>query len=310
MRLNAATAGSIAPRHHFTGVVHSVFRRACNIELDGPRMLVLLAAELGNTPQGVRLETPQGFAFDRHVASGQAVGCRAGVLRVGRGALEVDLRHASTWHVDLSVLSIDLGQGTVAAAWRVAQQALGRSDSQLDRSLAGVARDRLDALAAATQAFDRPAAVTSMRRLIGTGIGLTPSGDDMAVGFLAGLCSTAGKYPRRIAFKASLAAAMRSAAGATGAISRSYLACAAEGQVSEPLAALAKTIAAGAPEGAVRAAVDRAVAVGGSSGREAVLGLLRGLEAWTVVRAVKDPGCLLSRHPVGHNGNAMEPVHG
>ena len=53
-------------------------------------MLALLAPHLGNVPHGVRLDAPAGFAFSRHLAVGERVGCRADVLRVA-GGLSVDL---------------------------------------------------------------------------------------------------------------------------------------------------------------------------------------------------------------------------
>ncbi len=314
IRLNALSAGHRAPRDRFTGVVHSVFRRACNIEREDGGMLVLLAAELGNAPHGVRLETPAGFAFDRHIAAGHGVGCRAGVLRVGRSGLSVDLRDAPTWRVDLSRLCLDSRQPAVAVARRAARQALARSRDRAGpagrRTLAEFAHERLDLLAAATEAYAEQEAETAVQRLIGTGVGLTPSGDDLAVGFVAGLWCTAGSSPRRAVFAARLAAAMCRAARTTNAISRAYLRHAAHGHVCEPLAELAVAIASAATEDAIHAAVDRAVAVGSSSGHEAVRGLLRGLGAWAAGSGSMAAIPESIRRPAVKGVGAMEPAHG
>ena len=130
MHLAALSAGGQAARGRFNGAVHSVFRQACNIRLDDGRMLALLAPHLGNVPHGVRVDAPAGFAFSRHLAVGQRVGCRADVLRVA-GGLSVDLGSAHAWRGELPSANVDLtvprgGPGMAGGMARVAARSPAR----------------------------------------------------------------------------------------------------------------------------------------------------------------------------------------
>ena len=116
--------------------------------------------------------------------------------------------------------------------------------------------------------------------LVGAGPGLTPAGDDLLVGYLAGLISTAGACSRRLAFVEAVCAAVLELTGRTSAISRLYLQNATEGRVAERLLNLLKLIAAGASPTQTHGAAVKALAVGSSSGPAGVLGLLLGLAAW------------------------------
>src|SRR5207247_11316713 len=84
------------------------------------------------------------------------------------------------------------------------------------------------------------AAITAIGPLIGLGAGLTPSGDDFIVGYLAGLWSTAGSDSSRLRFMSSLGAWLSRAVVGTNAISCTYIKSAVNGNVSEPIATLAQ----------------------------------------------------------------------
>ena len=285
MQLAALSAGGQAPRGRFNGVVHSVFRHACNVRLDDGRMLALLAPELGNQPHGVRLDVPAGFAFPDHLAIGQRVGCRADVLRVAGGELSVELRTAQPWRGELPGGGIHLASPEVTRGWRAAWGALqthrGRAGHG-DLKFLTRAVDRQGVrLAHAAVALQADNAAGAVHRLIGRGPGLTPSGDDLIVGFLAGLWSTVGGHPARRRFLHSLCTAVAAAAAATGDISRAYLAHARRGRFAEPLTTLVHRIARGADGGSVERATSAALGVGHTSGRDGAFGLLLGLAAWT-----------------------------
>ena len=85
-------------------------------------------------------------------------------------------------------------------------------------------------------------AITAIKPLIGLGPGLTPSGDDFIVGYLAGLWSTAGSDSSRLRFMSSLGAWLSQAAAGTNAISCTYIKSAVNGNVSEPIATLAQRV--------------------------------------------------------------------
>jgi hypothetical protein len=283
MHLAALSAGGHAPRGRFNGSVHSVFRQACNVRLDDGRMLALLAPHLGNAPHGVRLDVPAGFGFADHLTVGQRVGCRADVLRVV-GGLSIDLGTAQAWRGELPAAGIDLTNPKVARAWRAASCALQHGRPRADRSdFMSVARAVARAgvrLARATRVLQPDEAARAIDGLIGRGPGLTPSGDDLIIGFLAGLWSTTGDHPARRGFLEALCAAVAAAAAATGDISRAYLSHATQGRFAQPLTTLARRIAEGGDLGVVQFATTAALRVGHTSGADGVMGLLLGLAVW------------------------------
>lgn len=285
MQLAALSAGGAAPRGRFNGTVHSVFRQACNIELDDGRLLALLAPDLGNAPHGVRVDAPAGFAFADHVTAGRPVGCRADVLRVAGGELSIDLGTAEVWRGDMPSEGDALTSAEVALAWLAAWRALRRDRRRLDRgsleSIGGAVDREGVRLARAARDLHAGAAARALDRLIGCGPGLTPSGDDLIVGLLAGLWSTTGRDPARRAFRDDLCAAVLTAAAATGDLSRAYLVHAGRGRFAEPLTTLARRIADGAGRDAIERATRSALRVGHTSGGDGVFGLLLGWAAWT-----------------------------
>jgi hypothetical protein len=279
MRLQAISAGTGVPSDRFAGVVHSVFGRACNIRTDSDQLVAMLAPEHGNVPHGIRVRAPGDFAFARHLRAGQRVGCRAGVLRVAGSELAVDLRAAEIWQSGLAGLRIDLARPAVALAWQVVREALQRHRRIVrDPMLLAVQRSG-QALLEASRALDMARATTAIRSLIGCGPGLTPAGDDLIVGFLAGLWTSCGDDPARRRFVRALSVVVGSAAAGTGEISRAYLWHATQGDIAEPLANLAAAIGTGAPGPAVEDAAIRALRVGHTSGGDGILGLLLGIQS-------------------------------
>jgi uncharacterized protein DUF2877 len=288
MHLAALSAGPEAPRRRFNGVIHSVFDQVCNILVDDGRLLALLAPRLGNVPHGARIAVPAGFGFARHLTVGRPVGCRADVLRTA--GLSIDLGTAKPWQAELAAAGIDLAMPQVARAWRTAWRMLeqGRpctADAQVALLSRTVDR-RGFCLARATRELRVHEAGLAVERLIGCGPGLTPSGDDLIVGFLAGLWSAAGDDPAKRTFRQALCAAVAGAAGRTGDISRAYLTHATRGRFAEPLATLVAEIGDGAPVGEIERVTAGALRVGHSSGGDGVLGLLLGLAAWSADPAI------------------------
>jgi len=301
MRLPAISAGHLVANRYFSGVIHSVFRRACNISLNNDAFITLLPASSANLPQGIRLATPPGFSFTDHLQQDQPVGCRAGVIRIGGSNLSIDLRPASRWQADLARLSFDLEQPDTGRAWHVAwqelwdyrqpergafkperlllqSQAAGRS-SKL-RFLVDPLSAEILTLLKGTHQLQVDQAAMVLEPLVGLGPGLTPAGDDFIIGYLAGLWSAVGFDPARLQFLSALGIRIDRAAAATNDISRAYLRCATAGDVSETLAALARAIAQGQDPARLRQVSRSALEIGDTSGAAAVLGLLIGITAF------------------------------
>jgi hypothetical protein len=284
MHLAALSAGGRAARGRFNGTVHSVFRQSCNIRLYDGRMLALLAPHLGNVAHGVRVDAPAGFVFSRHLAVDQRVGCRADVLRV-EGGLSIDLASAQPWQGELLSARVDLAVPDIARAWRAAWHALRRGRASAEHTDAMTLTQAVDRqgvrLARAARALQATEAANALDRLIGRGPGLTPSGDDLITGFLAGLFSTAADDRAWRAFLEAFCLTVAAAAPSTSEISRAYLTHAAAGWFAEPLVTLARQIGGGADRCAIDSATIAARRVGHTSGSASVFGLLLGLAAWS-----------------------------
>ena len=319
MRLAALSAGGQAARGRFNGAVHSVFRQACNIRLDDGRMLALLAPPLGNVPHGVRVDAPAGFVFSRHLAVGQRVGCRADVLRV-EGGLAFDLGSAHAWRGELSSVNVDLMVPAVTQAWRAAWYALRRGRARADHVDAPTLSRTVDRqgvrLARVARALQSDEAARTLERVIGCGPGLTPSGDDLITGFLAGLFSTTCDDRARRAFLEAFCRAVAAAAAIhhrhqpyVSHPCRRRVVCRAAGHARAPHRCRRGPWhgrqrhdhrAAGGPHlgrrGRPRAAARPGrlgtpgrAAWGHTSGGAGVLGLLLGLVAWTPEAALLEP---------------------
>ncbi|HYM89470.1 MAG TPA: DUF2877 domain-containing protein [Nitrospiraceae bacterium] len=232
---------------------------------------------------------------------GQPFACRGGILRISGSELSVDLRTASLWHIDLKGLGVDLRQRDTAQAWAVAWLELGkyRRRNGISAMIAAIPVPRqnsvtspgikrfvemavqtVPALIDATRNLQADGAITAIKPLIGLGPGLTPSGDDFIVGYLAGLWSTAGSDSSRLRFMSSLGAWLSQAAAGTNAISRTYIKSAVNGNVSEPIATLAQRFGQAKSMDSVREATRIALHVGNTSGTDGVQGLLLGCISW------------------------------
>lgn len=129
-------------------------------------------------PGGIRIDLPEGFSFAGELTIGDAITCRAGVLRIAGSDLRIDLRSAKVWNGVLAPAE----PPQLAAIWKAWAFFIDKADLGpiigQDQTVIG-AQD----LRALLSGRDRMAALT---RLIGRGPGLTPAGDDFVVGFLAG----------------------------------------------------------------------------------------------------------------------------
>lgn len=301
MHFQALSVGALVPTHHFSGTVHSVFHQACNVRLEPHALLTLLSSEKDNVPHGIRLNIASQPTFLNLLRVGQSVACRGGILRIGGTGFSVDLRTARPWDIDIKGLHIDLGQPVQAHSWAVAWSELKTSRRRNDLSkiidvftpskqqpcnsaaseyLLQSPAHTVSALLQATRDFHLEDAKTSIRPLIGLGPGLTPSGDDFLVGFLAGLWSTADNSPSRTQFLAALNRVLSETTLSTNDISCTYLRSAAKGHVSEPIAKLAQQLKWASDTSSVRTAAQAALQVGHTSGPAGVLGLLLGCLVW------------------------------
>jgi hypothetical protein len=295
MHLNAISIGYAIPRTDFDATVHSVFHSAINLRLNKwISLLTLVTSNEANLPQGIRVDTPDDFSFGVF-SPGESVTCRDDILRFGSSALTIDMHGAGSFICDLASLQANMSDLSAASAWRYVWQILNERQIQLNAEIiaqdlfrsdekirAGVPRKAGEAmreLFVAARQFDL-AAASSINALIGLGSGLTPSGDDLLVGYLAGLWCTVQDRPERLQFVSDLGKEIIRLSQQTNDISQTYLSHASRGQVSSRLTNLAEVICRGKNLDHLLAAVKPAMQAGHTSGMDAATGLLIGLVNW------------------------------
>lgn len=271
--------------------VEGVFQSALNLHTPAG-LLTVVAPDRGPWPNGITLATPVDF-----VACGLRTGMSVLVGDRHVAIPAIDLRlildGAAAWNPRLSPTH-DMG---AAERWRSRVTAvrsmasgmiagspgrgagLGRLlDPASDGSAAGrdpatrVAAEALTVLGSALRDGDVSRARAAADRLIGLGPGLTPSGDDALVGVAA---SAAVLGPEGASFLAGIA---RDARTRTTSVAAALLLHAARGEFAGGLHDLLRALL-GRDPGAVRPAVERALAWGATSGADTLVGVFLGLDA-------------------------------
>jgi hypothetical protein len=291
-RLAALKTGFGVPDADFDGNVHSVFRNALILAVDGGGLVTLVPEEAGALPGGITLDVEAGIGFDRMIATEARAAARAGILRVADGGLSVDLRQAEAWRSGLDERILDLASASSRKAWDTAAAVLA-ADGRAERFLR-IAAKPVFALVDAACGFRQAEARVLMEGLVGLGEGGTPAGDDFLVGFTAALHASAAGDARRRGFAEAFFGNLRRLGDRTNAVSRVYLRAAAAGEVSEKLTNLAVRIARGDGTVSVEAAAAAAVAVGHTSGADGTLGLLAGMAS-----SGPSPGLAIERLAAG-----------
>lgn len=312
MQLYAASIGSAVPRDNFNATIQSVFDSSLNLRLahEG-RLITILISDHYELPQGIRLNKRIPLPYLTPSASlisnvGLRAACRGGILRFGSSSLTIDLRCAPIWEGRMPALTRHIEQRAWSLIWQTLnqQQRLKGTELiadnlfQLDTGplLSRKLSQPVLQLIAATDRFDARASADAAKKMIGLGPGVTPSGDDVLIGFLAGLHSTAGNEDGRLAFIRAFGESLLILSKETNEISRTYLHHAIHGQFSSSLIALLDAINDGEQE-RLSAALKDAMRVGHSSGMDSVTGLLLGLAVWN--RKIS----IIPSSPIGRGGN-------
>lgn len=281
--------GSRVPSAGFDAEVHSVFHTAANLSIEGlNHLLTLFVAESMDLPQGIRLPDEQGIGY---LKPGQSMVCREGILWSTGYPYKFILSNARKYDGRISALNKTRPAGmerAFHAAWDVLAQRQNekQADLRIDALLHPVDRkapehpvhQALRELVLVARQFGGDLGI--VRDLIGLGGGLTPTGDDVLVGFLAGLQATAGNDSTRLDWVRRLCEQVDSDSQGTNDISRSYLVLAADGQFSSSLIDLATVICNGEPQVKVLEVAGFTFEVGHTSGMDAATGLLLGLGIW------------------------------
>ena len=288
------------PRENFDTVIQSVFDSAVNLRLaHNDRLITVLLSDHYELPQGIRIATKDvplhSLTIDHRAAA------RGGILRFASFSLAIDLRGAPVWKCPVRELNTDMSALSVQESWSAAWELLNKEQrlrntdivaedlfqsnagSPLSQKLSGP----LMQLITSTDQFALETSMHAAQKMIGLGPGVTPSGDDILIGLLAGLWSLAGENPPQLLFIHSFGSALMELAARTNVISRTYLYHATQGQFSSSLSNLTDAIARG---GNVEQPAQMAMHVGHSSGMDSVTGLLIGLSVWNQLVPAAVPG--------------------
>lgn len=274
-----------------TGVVHSVFRTSLNVELNG-FLLHIGSSTAPLSCLGITVDAERASALVNLVEPGNRAIARNGVLRLyGRGdVVEIDLISAP-----IRVLSVPMTTASpnMEMDVLVCRELLELSlpariglpwDERASQSLAGLAR--LSAVCRAAweaEYLGKPAPLArvdaatrsaggAIAHLLGRGLGLTPSGDDILCGFGCGLhylwrcgslqCEVWKEYTRLV---------LEQLPGKTTAVSEQYLRAMCAGYANEDFIELISALNKGA-EVDLSKYFARILEVGHTSGADSLLG--------------------------------------
>jgi hypothetical protein len=295
MQFHAASIGEAVPRDNFDAEIQSVFDSAVNLRLvDKDRLITVLISNHYELPQGIRIVT-QDLSF-QSLTVGLRAAVRSGILYFDSSPLIIDLRGASVWKCHVSELNADMMSLSSQKSWSTAWDFLNKeqrfknteiiADDLFQLNTGSRLSQRISQpiieLVTSTAQLELEGAIYAAQKMIGLGPGVTPSGDDVLIGFLAGLWSLAGRNDMCLSFIHSFGDTLMQIAKQTTEISRTYLYHATQGQFSSSLSNLAEAIATHADVGQ---ATQEAVRVGHSSGMDSVTGLLIGLYIWNMERS-------------------------
>jgi hypothetical protein len=236
------------------GQVHSVFRAAVNLEFEGA-LVMLVGPSVGGLPNGIVLDAEVDFSALGLVA-GAVARLAPDTLSVDGGRLLVELGAAQAWSPQLAQRALPLRslaevtgplatalasvpvQGGFAPLLRLLAHGVDWPMDGLPRACA-MAYPAIRRLLAGADAGDLDLAVDAARGLIGLGEGLTPSGDDLLVGFSAGLRAIGSPLDPGLA-----QACAQLARGRTTRIAETFLVHAARGEYSARLHRLVHALSA------------------------------------------------------------------
>jgi len=277
----AQSLASLFTQSHFSLHVISRHRHACNLRTEQGELVALVAAELGNGP--FHVVAPDSLlshctSFDN--AGGIAY--RNGYLCWPGGSL--DLQTAALWDAQVNwppsapePRRVDIVRDVVRRApWR-SLFADAIPSAQFSVSMQRRGHEGARALSVGLHTGDMTQVERGVHLLAGLGPGLTPAGDDFLLGVLAGLWMLLANHSIHGSAQSLCVRIGAIAAARTTRLSANWLRHAANGEFGQPWHDLARALrSADAP--AVESAAQRILAVGATSGADALWGFVTAAE--------------------------------
>lgn len=271
------------PLSRLAGRVHSVFRSVINVEPASGDLWCIATADLAPGPRTIVVDAA---SFDRiPLGPGMPVTVIGADVKIGALAL-LRLAGAKSWQVPVIT-----GQPT-AKRVRALESALAglavTDTSPLGQAITARVATALAALSEAVRHANSADAMAAAASIIGLGVGLTPTGDDVLTG-----CAYAAAHLGGTLAMIPSAVAHVVAPQATNAISLVALHQACRGRAHQRLADVLVAVCGAGGVGGIGDAVRRLTAIGHTSGTDQAIGLL------TAVRLHSELHGPLRRRAVG-----------
>lgn len=284
MNIYAASIGT--PRYYmnFRAEVHSVFSNAVNLLIeDSDEIVSILFRNDNDQPGDIRIGLNQHHIL-KHFFPGQSIQCQNDIIKTDNSSIKIMLNQAKLVEcgfISQSKVTTEIIENSIYVI----------RDTLKEKHLANKVIDdlynlfsvkvecSLETLMEAMGSSDMCALDRAVQGLIGLGAGLTPSGDDVLVGLMAGFEINKTLFHQRLTNQISnLRSLVLSHIGKTNRISRKYLRYAAYGYFSTDILDLLKSIGNKESQAVIRNAVQKVVMAGHTSGADTLMGIATALE--------------------------------
>lgn len=264
-------------QHGASGTVHSVYRKTINLTAGG-QLLALQAAGSPLSPLSLILDLTGEQMQELPVSAGQPVTVEGTqlVIHTTDAPVKVSFGDAIQYNPVLNGTLTSAERAMLSQSIRTVLSESERSGFSLiilrdpsisDNLILSAAERYLREAWERYQTEHHEQSAAALCRVIGLGIGLTPSGDDFLCGVLAGL-RLLGR--EQAAFSQSLCDQARGQLGRTNDISAAFLSCALRGQFSQAVCSLPSVPSA-------EQLMQSFSAIGHSSGMDTLCGILYAL---------------------------------
>jgi hypothetical protein len=262
----------------------TVYAHACNLENCGDvkrAVAALVSPRHGNGPFHVVAPA----ALFTTLTRGERVYLGDGLIRLPSGIL--DARSAECWSprlphaVSTPLASSLLHYLTLSLHEKLASELIPHPQQKMT-ILQQRASEGLAALQRGWQTCNLSQVANGARQLAGLGPGLTPAGDDLLVGWLAGLFFFGERCGLSQEAREVARAVVDAATSQTTRLSAAWLRFAGNGEFAEPWHQLVNGLNTGDP-GAVERATQRILATGATSGQDALLGFRSAMQLFDSV---------------------------
>jgi len=254
----------------FGGEVHSVFSKAFNIRTEEDELISIVAAEKLNGPQRILLKLPEDDFISFGIKRGTKTVRTTQEISIDNGNFLISLEKAKRWSSQVEIKK-EISAGKIGDVIFYLKIFLaGEKKNRVSQEL----EVRTQKLIKSIKEENSPGISKRVKRLIGFGEGLTPSGDDFLVGLIASLHFLSNLKLKHLLNKIKRIVNLEKER--TNFLSGKCLEYACQGRFPETILNLIEAIFSGNRE-EVREAARRCLDFGATSGRDTILGVLEGL---------------------------------